>query len=84
MSKPTRDPSDHPTQPPGLDELRHDVRRLDLAVRNACSALLTAIQSHPDTLAAYQAWERARERHGAAQARLDVFEEAIRAKRGKP
>lgn len=66
------------TQPPGLDELRHDVRRLDLAVRSACRGLMEAIEAHPETRAAYQRWERAKQRHAEAEARLDVVEMARR------
>lgn len=69
------------TLPPGIDELKHDVRRLDLAERHACQTLLQSIQSHPDTLQAYQAWEKARERYTAAQARLDVVQTAAQARR---
>lgn len=72
---------ERPTVPPGLDELRHDVRRLDLAERSAYGALLDAIQAHPPTRDAFEKWQRVRERHQAAAARLDVLEAARRARR---
>lgn len=65
---------ERPTVPPGLDELRHDARRLDLAERRACAEFLEAVQRHPETRAAYERWQRARERHTEAAARLDVLE----------
>ena len=75
------DRHERPTQPPGLPELEHDVRRLDLAARIACSSLLEAIRRHPDTSEAFERWERAKERHAAAQARLDVLKAARADKR---
>lgn len=71
-----------PTHPPDLADLRHYVRRLDLAERRACADLLREIEAHPPTRAAYAAWQRARERYTAAAARLDVLE-AARAARGR-
>lgn len=55
-----------------ITALQHDVRRLDLAERDAYSRLLSAIAAHPDTTTAYEAWLRARSRHSEAQGRLDA------------
>lgn len=68
-------------QTSALEALRADARRLDLAERDAHAVLLRAIHEHPPTREAYERWQRARERHQAAAARLDVFEAASRARK---
>lgn len=61
-----------------LAPLLHDIRRLDLAEREAYSVLLEAIEQNPETSQAYRAWQTARDRHQRAQVRLDVLRAAER------
>lgn len=63
--------------------LLHDIRRLDLAEREAYSVLLAAIERHPETSQAYRAWQVARDRHQRAQVRLDVLRAAKAARRAE-
>jgi hypothetical protein len=65
-----------------LEALRAEVRRLDLAERDAYATLAAEINAHPPTRRAHEQWRRARERQTAAAARLDVLEAHARGRRG--
>lgn len=65
---------DRPTQPPGLDELRHDSVRLDWAERDAYRRLLDAIQAHPPAADCYRRWLRIREERETVLARIAALE----------
>lgn len=65
-----------------LAALRSDVRRLDLAQRDAYAVLLAEIQAHPPTAEAHRKWTQARDRYEREATRLDVLEAATRARKG--
>lgn len=62
--------ADRPTEPPALDELRHDLARVGWEERRAARELTDAIQASPPAREALQRWDAVRLRRLALEEQI--------------